>query len=127
MGSLIRRSLVLTAVFLSSCTPPVMSVFAATFAPASASGSPALQTHMPTRHGDVPHLKPVEQTDPIAQPKIKLDPVQLQQEARELLELSESLQGDIESVSRGLHPKDTIEKLKRIQKLAKHLRGEVAP
>ena len=86
---------------------------------------PALQTHMPTRHGDVAHLQPQEQM--AAPPKIKLDPVQLQREARELLELSQSLQLDIESVNRGLLPKDTSEKLKRIQKLAKHLRGEIAP
>jgi len=125
VGSLVRCSLILTAFFWTSRTPPAMSAYSSNFASASTAGSPALQTHMPTRHGDVPHLQQQEQTDPIAQPKI--DPVQLQQEARELLELSQSLQGDIESVNRGLHPKDTIEKLKRIQKLAKHLRGELAP
>jgi hypothetical protein len=83
---------------------------------------------MPTKQGNVPRLNPQEeQIDPKAQAKIKQDPAQLQREARELLELSQSLQLDIESVNRGLHPKDTIEKLKRIQKLAKHLRGEIAP
>jgi hypothetical protein len=81
---------------------------------------------MPTKQGDVSRLHPVE-IDPNAQPKIKLDPAQLQREARELLELSQSLQLDIESVNQGLHPKDTIEKLKRIEKLAKHLRGEIEP
>lgn len=83
---------------------------------------------MPTKQGNVPRLNPQEeQIDPKAQAKIKQDPAQLQREARELLELSQSLQLDIESVNRGLHPKDTIEKLKRIQKLAKHLRGEIEP
>ena len=43
------------------------------------------------------------------------------------LELSQSLQGDIESVNKGLMPKDTVDKLKRIQKLAKHLKGELEP
>jgi hypothetical protein len=86
----------------------------------------ALQTHMPTKSGNVPHLNPEEQ-GPTAAPKIKVDPAQLQREGRELLELSQSLQGDIESVNQGLHPKDTLEKLKRIQKLAKHLRGEIEP
>ncbi len=57
----------------------------------------------------------------------RVDSVQLQREARELLELSQSLQPDIESVNHGLLPKDTIEKLKRIEKLSKHLRGELAP
>lgn len=84
----------------------------------------ALQTHMPTKSGNVPHMQPTEETGPNAQPKIKLDPDQLQREGKELLELSQSLQADIESVTRGLHPKDTSEKLKRIQKLAKHLRED---
>jgi hypothetical protein len=97
----------------------------ATYTPHPVLLFPALQTHMPTKHGDVPHLQPEEQMS--APPQIKLDPVQLQREARELLELSQSLQLDIESVNRGLLPKDTSEKLKRIQKLAKHLRGEIAP
>jgi hypothetical protein len=95
--------------------------------PDSALAFAALQTHMPTKQGNVPHLQPQEPTGPSAQPKTKLDPDQLQREARELLELSQSLQGDIESVNHGLHPKDTLEKLKRIQKLAKHLRQEIAP
>ena len=98
-----------------------------TYAPDSALIFAALQTHMPTKSGNVPHLQPQEQPSPTNQPKIKIDPDQLKREARELLELSQSLQGDIESVNHGLHPKDTIEKLKRIQKLAKHLRGEIAP
>jgi Skp family chaperone for outer membrane proteins len=89
---------------------------------------PAWQTHMPTKQGNVPRLNPQEeQIDPKAQAKIKQDPAQLQREARELLDLSQSLQLDIESLNRGLHPKDTSEKLKRIQKLAKHLRGEIEP
>jgi hypothetical protein len=86
---------------------------------------PALQIHQPTKEGNVPHIQPEEQ--PIAPAAIKLDPVQLQREGQELLELSQSLQLDIESLNHGLHPKDTIDKLKRIQKLAKHLRGEIAP
>jgi hypothetical protein len=88
---------------------------------------PAMQTHMPTMHGNVTHIQPEEQTGPMTQPKVKLDAAQLQREAQELLELSQSLQGDIESVNKGLLPKDTIEKLKRIQKVAKHLKGELEP
>jgi hypothetical protein len=87
--------------------------------------SPA-QTHMPTMHGNVPHLN---QQEPvlIPQQQTKPDPVKLQHEAQELLELSQSLQSDIDSVNRGVMPKDTIEKLKRVEKLAKHLRGELTP
>lgn len=58
--------------------------------------------------------------------RVKIDRLQLQREARELLELSQSLQPDIDSISHGLLPKDTIEKLKRLEKLSKHLRKELA-
>ena len=51
----------------------------------------------------------------------------LQHDARELLQLSQSLQSDIESVNHGLLPRDTIKKLKRIEKLSRHLRSELAP
>ena len=61
------------------------------------------------------------------QPQIKLDAAQLQREAKELLDLSQSVQSDIDAINKGLLPKDAAEKLKRIQKLAKRLRGEIAP
>ena len=75
---------------------------------------PPAETHMPSSRAP-------------RTPTVRIDPVQLQREAKELLELSESIQPDIESVSHGLLPKDTADKLKRIEKLAKHLRGEIAP
>jgi hypothetical protein len=88
--------------------------------------SSAAQMRMPTMHGNVPHLN---QQEPvlIPQQQTKPDPVKLQREAQELLELSQSLQPDIESVNRGILPKDTVEKLKRLEKRAKHLRGELTP
>jgi hypothetical protein len=67
------------------------------------------------------------QPDSPSMPGRSLDQVQLRREARELLELSQSLQPDIEQITHGILPKDTIEKLKRIEKLSKHLRGEVTP
>ena len=86
----------------------------------------ALQTHMPTRHGDVPHWN--QQEAPVApQASSKVDPAELQREARELLEISQSLQTDVQSVAQGMHPKDAADKLKRIQKLAKHMRSEIEP
>lgn len=87
---------------------------------------PAPQTHMPTRHGDVPHFNQTEV--PVApQATTKLDSAELQREAGELLELSQSLQVDVQSLTRGIHPKDTLNKLKRVQKLAKHMRSEIEP
>jgi hypothetical protein len=60
-------------------------------------------------------------------PALRVDTSELQREARELLQLSQSIQPDIESLSRGLLRKDLTDKLKRIEKLSKHLRGEIAP
>jgi hypothetical protein len=57
----------------------------------------------------------------------RVDPVTLQREAKQLLELSQSVQPDIESLRRGLLSKDLLDKLKRIEKLSKHLREQVAP
>jgi hypothetical protein len=86
----------------------------------------ALQTHMPTRHGDVPHWN--QQEAPVVpQTTGKIDPAELQREASELLELSQSLQPDVQSLAQGIRPKDTVDKLKRIQKVAKHMRSEIEP
>jgi hypothetical protein len=57
---------------------------------------------------------------------IHIDSIELQREAKELLELSQSLQPDIANVNHGLLPKDTLDKLKRIEKLSKHLRSELS-
>jgi hypothetical protein len=86
----------------------------------------AFQTHQPTKQGNVPHIQS-EEAAPSPQAKARTDPDQLQREGLELLELSQTLQADIDSVNRGLHPKDVVDKLKRIQKLAKHMRGEIEP
>jgi len=59
--------------------------------------------------------------------KPHLDGLQLQREARELSDLAKSIPLDIEQVNRGLLPKDTLQKLKRIEKISKHLRGKLAP
>ena len=50
---------------------------------------------------------------------------QLQHDAKELAALSASLPADIDQVNRGVLPKDVVEKLKRIEKLSKRLRGEL--
>src|SRR5205823_12252593 len=57
-----------------------------------------------------------------APPKKHFDAVQVQREARELSDLARSIPLDVEHVNKGLMPKDIVEKLKRIEKLSKHLR-----
>lgn len=57
----------------------------------------------------------------------RIDPLQLQREARELADLAQTVPLDVEKVNQGLLPKDASEKLKRIEKLAKRLRSALTP
>jgi hypothetical protein len=59
-------------------------------------------------------------------PKKHFDGVQVGREARELSDLAKSIPLDVEHVNQGMMPKDMIEKLKRIERLSKHLRSEVS-
>ena len=70
-------------------------------------------------------IVPTGQGAPSAVPKTHGDPLEIQREAKQILELSQSIQPDIEYVNRGVLPKDTIDKLKRIEKLSKHLRNQI--
>ena len=54
-----------------------------------------------------------------------VDVAQLQHQAQELAELSSSIPADINRVNRGLLSKDVLNKLKRVEKLSKQLRGEL--
>jgi hypothetical protein len=84
------------------------------------------QSHFPK-----PPLPAVTSAPQAKQPtpnmRARIDPVQLQREARELSDLAKSLPADVDQVNHGLLPKDTIDKLKRIEKLSKHMRSEVQP
>jgi hypothetical protein len=52
---------------------------------------------------------------------------QLQEEAAELSHLSAGIPERIDYVSKGQMPKDLNDHLKRIEKLAKHMRSEIYP
>lgn len=56
-----------------------------------------------------------------------VDAARLAQEPDELASLAQSIPPDIQSVAKGMLPKDVIQKLRQIEKLSKHLRGELAP
>jgi hypothetical protein len=60
-----------------------------------------------------------------SQVRVSVGPTELRNEARQILELSQSIQADIEQVNRGKLPKDAVDKLKRIEKLSRHLRGQI--
>lgn len=55
------------------------------------------------------------------------DRVILKKEAEELAKLSAGVPSQVDQVSQGKIPKDLSDQLKRIEKLAKHLRSEIAP
>jgi hypothetical protein len=57
----------------------------------------------------------------------RLDLAQLQREADELARAAQSIPSDVESVRKGMLPKDVIQKLKQIEKLSKRLRNELNP
>lgn len=63
------------------------------------------------------------------EPKLqrRIDPIKLQQEADDLARTAQTIQSDIASIRRGTLPKDTIQKLKEIEKLSKRLRSELNP
>ncbi len=53
------------------------------------------------------------------------DMAQLQREADDLARTAQTIPSDVDSVRKGMLPKDVIEKLKQIEKLSKHLRTEL--
>jgi prefoldin subunit 5 len=57
----------------------------------------------------------------------KIDVEQVKQEADELKKLADGVPAQIEQVTKNQYPKDLNENLKRIEKLAKHLRSEITP
>jgi len=57
----------------------------------------------------------------------RVDPAQLKSEAAELQTLANAMPGEVDQVTKGMLPKDMTENLKKIEKLAKHIRSEVTP
>ncbi len=71
-----------------------------------------------------------ESTHPLEAPQVparKIGVAHLQREADELSNLAQSIPADVKSTTQGLLSKDVLEKLKRIEKLSKHLRSEISP
>jgi hypothetical protein len=75
------------------------------------------------READKQTNKPL---DPPLEGKPRLDTAKLKQQADELAQLSAGVPSDLAHVARGQLPKDLADKLKRIEKLAKHLRSELS-
>ncbi len=57
----------------------------------------------------------------------RIDPVKLQRDADDLARTAQTIPSDVANIRRGTLPKDTIQKLKEIEKLSKRLRSELNP
>jgi len=64
---------------------------------------------------------------PPAHQQSSMDFRKLKSDADELVILSQSIHSGIDSVGKGMLPKDLIDKLKQMERLSKRLRGELAP
>jgi hypothetical protein len=74
-----------------------------------------------TKHGEI-----AQEPLPSPPPR-RIDPVKLQRDAQTLAELANSVPSDIAQANQGLISKEILEKLKRIEKLSKQIRGELNP
>jgi hypothetical protein len=57
----------------------------------------------------------------------RIDPAKLQRDADDLARAAQTIPSDVANIRRGTLPKDTLEKLKTIEKLSKRLRSELNP
>jgi hypothetical protein len=57
----------------------------------------------------------------------RIDLIAVQRDAAELARTAQSIPLDVESVKKGILPKDVLQKLKQIEKLSRHLRSELNP
>jgi len=60
-------------------------------------------------------------------PRYHVDLVKLQQEADDLARTAQTIPADVAHVRQGTLPKDIVDRLKKIEKLSKHLRSELNP
>jgi hypothetical protein len=102
----------------------VLFVFCLVFS-ASSSGAQHRPNPPGLRHADKAVNEPLE--PPSAPALRQANPAQLRAEAAELRRLADLLPAQIDQVAKGQLPKDLNENLKRIEKLAKHLKSEVSP
>jgi hypothetical protein len=100
----------------SSFTPPALSQL----------GTPLGRCGVQPRDAGAPQNQlPTEQVSLEGRKVLPVDMVRLQKDAQELADLAASIRTDIELANQGLLSKDAVEKLKRVEKLAKRLRSEL--
>jgi hypothetical protein len=75
------------------------------------------------RHAQELEAQNERPSEPIS---LRVDAASLRREADELASLAASVPPGVQNLSKGLLEKDLVQKLKQIEKLSKHLRGELA-
>ena len=99
-----------------------LALILSTTLPLTAQGRPATAGQIELRK-----YESAQQVERLPEPlKREVNRAQLEHEANELSNLAQSIPVDVKSVMRGTLPKDFLEKLKRIEKLSKHLRSELS-
>jgi MoxR-like ATPase len=79
------------------------------------------------RQGEQIDAQMQQNIPPPAGPQRKIDMAKLAQDASDLARLAQTIPSDVASVQEGLLPRETLEKLKQIEKLSKHLRSQLNP
>jgi hypothetical protein len=77
------------------------------------------------RQADQTEMQTQQNIPPPTQARARIDIAKLREEADELARIAQTIPGDAASIQKGTLPKDTVEKLRQIEKLSKHLRGEL--
>jgi len=103
----------------------VLLAVALTSLPAKESGQRVRPIPPGVREADKQTNKSLD--PPLGPSPTVLDSAKLKREAEELAQLSAGIPSRVNLVAKGQLPKDLGDQLKRIEKLAKHLRSEVAP
>jgi hypothetical protein len=57
----------------------------------------------------------------------RIDLIEVQRDAAELARTAQSIPTDVESIKKGMLPKDVLLNLKQIEKLSRRLRSELNP
>jgi len=93
------------------------------------SGAQMKDVYIPGTPPPPPPLDPDHGKGAPGEPKLqrRVDPAKLQQYADDLARAAQTIPSDVANIRRGTLPKDTIQKLKEIEKLSKRLRSELNP
>jgi hypothetical protein len=83
---------------------------------------PTYPTPPPPLNTDADHPAPTPENI-----RRHIDPVKLQRDADDLARIAQTIPTDTASIRQGMLPKDTLQKLKQIEKLSKRLRAELTP